>query len=41
MAKFCLNALPELESPISDDDHRALFIAWAIDLDFGFVDPFY
>ena len=39
MANFWLNVLSEMESLTSDDDHTVLSLTWAVDLDFGLVDP--
>ena len=41
MANFWLNLLFEMESLTTDDDHTLLSLKWAVDLDFGLVDPFY
>lgn len=41
MANFWLNVLSEMESLTSDDDHTVLSLTWAVDLDFGLVDPLF
>jgi hypothetical protein len=41
MANFWLNLLSDMESLTSDDDHTLLSLKWAVDLDFGLVDPLF